>query len=187
MSKKSFLPDVLRFCLFKSPLLLLACCAMSAYAQTTVNGEVAVTMTLTGSCTIDGTAPTAGASLGSIDFGTEPTLFTSKDADLVGSISTGLVVNCSGATNPTLSVLQGVNDASATGGHDYAMANASSYISYDLFTDAGRAAGITKGAAFFTSANNGSDETVHIYARAFGGSALAAGSYTDTLTVQLEF
>lgn len=67
------------------------------------------------------------------------------------------------------------------------MANGSKYVSYDIYTDAGHSSKITNGTAFFTSANNGTAESVNIYGQASGGSGLTPGNYTDTLTVQLTY
>ncbi len=152
-----------------------------------VNGVINATITLAGACSINGSAPVAGATWGTLDFGSQSTLFTTATAQVNGSGSSPISLQCATTTPPTLTILSGTNDANAGSGHLHAMANGSKYVSYDIYTDAGHSSKITNGTAFFTSANNGTAESVNIYGQASGGSGLTPGNYTDTLTVQLTY
>lgn len=152
----------------------------------TINGVINVTITLTDSCVINGSIPVAGATWGNLDFGSHPTLFTSANAQVFGQGSTPITVQCEAATPPTLQIIAGVNDSHG-GTHKHSMVNGPDYVPYDIYTNPGLTTVIDNGTPFFTSANNGTVETVNIYGQAFGAVGLSPGTYNDTLTVQLTY
>jgi len=68
------------------------------------------------------------------------------------------------------------------------MENASApgtFVTYNLYTDAGRSTIIPIGGDV-TLASDGSEQTINIYGRAFGEAALTPGTYGDVITVVLE-
>ena len=154
---------------------------------TTVNGVINATITLVDACSINGSTPTAGATWGTLAFGSQPTLFTTATATVTGTGSSPISLQCAAATPPTLTIVSGANDSNAGSGHTHAMANGAKYVPYDIYTDSGHTTKINNGTAFFTSANNGTSENVNIYGQATGASGLTPGAYTDTLTVQLTY
>ena len=164
----------------------LFCLSLPAQAAT-VNGVINATITLTGACSINGSTPVAGATWGTLNFGSQSTLFTTATAQVTGTGSSPISLQCATTTPPTLTIISGTNDSNAGSGHTHAMANGAHYVSYDVYTDAGHTSKIANGTAFFTSANNGSTENVNIYGQATGASGLQPGTYTDTLTVQLTY
>ncbi len=167
---------------------ILGICCLSIPAQAVnVNGVINATITLAGACSINGSAPVGGATWGTLDFGSQSTLFTTATAQVNGSGSSPISLQCATTTPPTLTIISGTNDANAGSGHLHALASGSGYVSYDIYTDAGHSSKITNGTAFFTSANNGTAESVDIYGLASGETGLTPGTYTDTLTVQLTY
>lgn len=167
---------------------MLGLCSLSIPAQAVnVNGVINATITLAGACSINGSAPTAGATWGTLNFGSQSTLFTTATAQVTGTGSSPISLQCATTTPPTLTIVSGTNDSNAGSGHLHAMASGSKYVPYDVYTDAGHSSKISNGTAFFTSANNGTAESVNIYGQATGVSGLTPGTYTDTLTVQLTY
>lgn len=152
-----------------------------------VNGVINATITLTGACLINGSAPVGGATWGTLSFGSQTTLFTTATATVTGTGSSPITLQCATTTPPTLTITGGTNDSNAGAGNTHAMANGAKYVPYDIYTDAGHTTKIVNGTAFFTSANSGASENVNIYGQAVGASGLTPGSYTDTLTVQLTY
>lgn len=60
---------------------MLGICCVSIPAQAVnVNGVINATITLEGACSINGSAPVAGATWGTLDFGSQSTLFTTATA-----------------------------------------------------------------------------------------------------------
>lgn len=157
-----------------------------AYADS-VTGTVNVKITLTGGCLV-GTDPIQENDvLGDIDFGSHSTLFDQADGQLLNSSASALEVRCNSTIAPTFTVVNGVNDAQG-GSYNHAMANSSVYVPYSLYSDAGRSQIVNNGSAFFTSANDGSVETVNLYARAYNpNTPLTVGDYTDILTIRIDF
>lgn len=160
----------------------------AAFSQAT--GDVDVKIQLTDACIINGD-PTSGAfGFGDLDFGTTGTLFTQQDGQVLSSGST-IEMTCLAATPPTLEVLSGLHDAQG-GTSNHAMAKGTEYIPYDIYDAPSRTAGdvIVNNNVFFTSANDGTPENVDIYGRAFGdplGGGFTPGTYTDKLTIQVNF
>lgn len=164
----------------------LFCLSLPVQAAT-VNGVINATITLTGACHLNGTTPADGATWGTLDFGSQSTLFTTATAQVASSGSAPISLQCATATPPTLTIVSGTNDSSAGSGHTHAMANGSYHVSYDVYSDSGLSTKIPNGTPFFTSTNNGIAESVNIYGQATGSSGLEPGTYTDTLTVQLTY
>lgn len=163
------------------------CCLCIPAQAVNVNGIINATITLAGACSLNGSTPVGGATWGTLDFGSQSTLFTTATAQVNGSGSSPISLQCATTTPPTLTIVSGSNDSNAGSGHLHAMASGSKYVNYDVYTDAGYSTKIDNGTAFFTSANNGTTESVNIYGQASGATGLVPGTYTDTLTVQLTY
>ncbi|KLJ01598.1 spore coat U domain-containing protein [Luteimonas sp. FCS-9] len=166
---------------------LLALFAGSAHAD--ITGQVDATMTLQAGCVINGVDTpdgTAFGTLGTLDFGTETTVFDQADAE-VQSAGSAITIRCSEGVAPTIAFDGGLNPGAAPDG-DGSRALAlqggadTRYISYELYSDAGRSAVIADGEPLTLPAD-GTAQTVNVYGRAFGGAALLPGTYTDVIGV----
>lgn len=162
----------------------------AAPARADITGTIDATITLEAGCIINGQSlddGASGADFGTIDFGTHNTLFTQSDAEVLnggGAVS----IQCSPGVAPTLSFDAGENDGSGAGAGVRAMAHASTagqFVTYNLYSDAGRTTIIPIGGDI-ALASTGAVQTVNIYGRAFGEAALIPGTYADTITIVLE-
>lgn len=164
--------------------------ATAGAARADITGNIDATITLESGCIINGDNNSDGASnvdFGTLDFGTQTTLFTQADADVVGNAS-GISIQCTAGNAPVLTFGAGENDGEGTGGGNKAMVHATDsaqFVSYTLFADSGRSDAINVGRQF-TLANDGSQQTVNVYGRAFGEAGLIEGTYTDIVSVTLE-
>jgi len=160
-----------------------------SFAADSITGTVGVSMTLVGSCLVNGGEVATGSSFGNLDFGSQKTLFSQATASVKSSGGTQLTITCNAdtGTTPTITLINGANDTNASASYNHAMKNGNSYINYSLYSDAGHSTVIAPNTAFFSSKNDGSNETVAIYAKAVGKSGLAVGQYTDTITLKIDF
>lgn len=158
-------------------------------AHADITGTVDATITLHAGCIINGQNHSDGsgsANFGTLAFGTTNTLFTQADAQ-VQSGGGALRVQCSPGITPILSFGAGEHDDEGAGTGLRAMENGSApgqYVTYNLYSDAGRTAIIPIGGDI-TLASDGSEQTVPVYGRAFGEAGLTPGSYSDVITVVL--
>ncbi|MBU7589633.1 MAG: spore coat protein U domain-containing protein [Sphingopyxis terrae] len=163
---------------------------LAAPARADITGSIDATITLEAGCIINGQTLSdgaGGADFGTIDFGTQNTLFSEADGELLSG-GGALRIQCSPGIVPTLSFKAGENDGSGAGPGAHAMAHASSpghYVTYNLYSDAGRSTVIPVGGSV-TLAATGAEQQIDIYARAFGEPGLVTGAYSDTVTVVLE-
>ncbi|MBJ7438017.1 MAG: spore coat protein U domain-containing protein [Sphingopyxis sp.] len=171
--------------------LLVACAScFSVAAQADITGTVDASITLTAGCIINGQDnddQSSAADFGLLDFGTHNTLFTEADGQILGG-GTGIEIQCSPGIAPTLHFDAGENDGEGTGTGSRAMAHdatAGQYVTYDLYSDAGRTTVIPIGGDV-PLAPTGALQTVNIYGRAFGAAGLVTGGYSDVITVLLE-
>lgn len=164
--------------------------AIATPAHADITGTIDATITLEAGCIINGQNlddGATGADFGTVDFGTHNTLFTQADGQVLNS-GGGLSIQCSPGITPILSFEAGQNDGSGTGAGIRAMAHASAagqFVTYNLYSDAGRTALIPIGGDIVLP-STGAAQTINIYARAFGAAALLPGTYNDTVTVVLE-
>lgn len=163
--------------------------ASPAYAD--ITGTVDATITLQAGCIINGQNlddGASGANFGTVDFGTHNTLFTQADGQVLNGGGGALSIQCSPGIAPVLSFDAGENDGEGAGSGLRAMAHSSAagrFVTYNLYSDAGRTAIIPIGGDI-TLASSGAAQTVNIYARAFGEAGLVTGTYNDTVIVVLE-
>jgi spore coat protein U-like protein len=168
------------------PILLL--CSVPAHAD--ITGTVDATITLVAGCIVNGQSfddGLTGADFGTIDFGTQNSLFTQVDGQVLSG-GAGFTVQCSNGISPVLSFNAGQNDGDGAGVGLHAMAHqteAGHFVTYNLYSDSGRTAIIPVGGDI-ALAGGGSQQTVNVYARAFGEAGLTPGVYSDVVTVVLE-
>ena len=155
-------------------------------------GTIDVTITLTEACQIASASPEGSSiNLGTMDFGSTTTL--DHNAPIESEIN-GFTVQCSAATAPKFTLASGLNDDTnnaGKGSYNHAMKHVSEdlYVGYNLYADASRATAISTETPFFTSKNDGSEETVMLYGKAeldANGSYLP-GVYNDTVTINIAF
>jgi len=163
-------------------------CSSPAHAD--ITGTVDATITLEAGCIVNGQSfsdGAAGADFGTLDFGTQNTLFAQADGQVLSG-GGAFTVQCSPGITPILSFDAGENDGLGAGAGLRAMENGSAagqYVTYNLYSDAGRTAIIPIGGDI-SLASTGTPQTVNVYGRAFGEAALTPGIYSDTITVVLE-
>ncbi|MBJ7438924.1 MAG: spore coat protein U domain-containing protein [Sphingopyxis sp.] len=163
--------------------------AMPAHAD--ITGSVDATITLNAGCIINGqnlADGAAGADFGNLDFGTQNTLFGVADGQVLNGGGGALSIQCSPGITPVLSFDAGENDGEGAGPGLRAMAHGSTagqFVTYNLYSDAGRTTIIPIGGDISLSAS-GAAQTVNVYGRAFGEAALVTGAYGDVITVVLE-
>jgi len=171
-------------------LLGLSALVFAAPAHADITGTIDATITLEAGCIINGQNyddGSTGVDFGTLDFGTQNTLFTQTDAQVLSG-ATGFTIQCSNGITPTLSFDAGQNDGSGAGTGLHAMAHqtaAGQFVTYNLYSDAGRTAVIPVGGDIVL-AGDGSVQTVNVYGRAFGEAGLTPGVYADVVTVVVE-
>jgi spore coat protein U-like protein len=162
----------------------------AAPARADITGTIDATITLQAGCIINGQNLDDGASsadFGTLDFGTENTLFTQSDAEVLNG-GGALSIQCSPGIAPTLSFDAGENDGDGAGTGLRAMAHVSApgqFVTYNLYSDSGRTTVLPIGGDIVLAAS-GAVQTVNIYGRAFGEAGLVPGTYSDIITVLLE-
>lgn len=156
----------------------------AAIAQSTT-GTIASTITLTSACAVNGNTGTAAVNFGTLAFGSVSTLFTTVDAQVAGTTAAGIDIQCTPGTAVKLRFISGLHDGAAVGG-TRAMSNGTVFVPYDLYSNAGRTTPLLFATDLPLTAN-GLVQTLPVYGRAVGITGLAAGSYTDTISVTLTF
>lgn len=152
--------------------------SLNAYAAATSN--MAVSATVSGSCTI---------SAGALAFGSYDPVSTHASTDLDGSAT--LTVNCTSGSNGTITLGQGSN--ANTGSTDIAPARrlkdaGTNHLSYALYSDSARTVvwgADTTNDVVYTGV--GTAEPVSVYGRITSGQNVPAGTYSDTVLVSITF
>ncbi|WP_083510683.1 spore coat protein U domain-containing protein [Asaia bogorensis] len=158
----------------------------------TYTGTIGVSLHLDSACQIGGTTPTGNTAMGLLAFDTQTTFFKQvANRVLAAGSNSGddITVTCSPGITPMLTVISGTHDAQKSGGHNHALANGSSYIAYDLYTDSSFATVVQNNTPISLTAHD-STFTVGLFGRAFGADAtspLQAGDYADTINVTISF
>lgn len=168
-----------------------------ALAQNTLDGTLGATLELTSSCVISGDSATSGANFGTLDFGVRPATFT-------GEITTHATAGAGGpgatqilcspdVTSVSIGISGGENagEGSTIGSGARAVAFGSSYIPYDVFSNSGHS-------IVYPADGTPLSVTVPVPGAAFAlpvygrinktsAAAMTIGTYSDTLTVTIEF
>jgi len=149
---------------------LLSC----AYAQTTINDNLTVTVEIQAECTIVTTS--------TVDFGTQGVL--DANVDNTGSIT----VQCTSGVDYDVGLGAG-NGSSATTSDRRMTGPASASIDYSLFSNSGRTTnwGNTISTDTVGGTGDGSSQVLTVYGRIPAQSTPAAGTYTDTVQISVTY
>lgn len=158
-----------------------------AQAATTFNGQINATLTLTSSCLVNGGAGATNLNFGTLNFGTTTSLFTQANTQLVASGGGAVSVLCSKGTTPKVIIKNGLYDGKSTGGSRALYDGVANYAPYDLYTDSGYRNILPANGEIPLTASTGEAQTFNLYGKAMGKDKLPAGTYTDTIAVQLSF
>jgi len=161
--------------------------ASSAMAATTVTGQITSSLTLISSCQVNGSGGSTGLNFGALNFGTANSLFTTANGQVLGGGGGALSILCSSGTTPSVKVRAGANDGKSPGGSRALFDGVANYVPYDLYTDAGHSQLLAIDGVITLAASTGVAQTVNIYGQAVGKAGLPAGTYTDTIAVELTF
>ncbi|OLF53131.1 spore coat U domain-containing protein [Pseudomonas chlororaphis] len=159
----------------------------TAQAATTVTGQITSSLILTSSCQVNGVGGSSGLNFGALNFGTTDSLFTQASAQVLGGGGGALSILCSSGTSPTVKVRAGAHDGQSAGGTRALADGSGNFVPYDLYTDSGHSQILAIDGVINLSASTGVAQTVNIYGKAVGKAGLPAGTYTDTVAVELTF
>ncbi|WP_207863979.1 spore coat protein U domain-containing protein [Pseudomonas sp. 58(2021)] len=161
--------------------------ASSVNAATTVTGQITSSLILISSCQVNGSGGSTGLNFGALNFGTANSLFTTATGQVLGGGGGALSILCSAGTTPTVKVRAGAHDGQSPGGSRALYDGVANYVPYDLYTDAGHSQLLAIDGVISLAASTGVAQTVNIYGQAVGKAGLPAGTYTDTIAVELTF
>ncbi|MBV4523252.1 spore coat U domain-containing protein [Pseudomonas sp. SWRI74] len=161
--------------------------AASATAATTVTGQITSSLILISSCQVNGSGGSTGLNFGALNFGTANSLFTETSGQVLGGGGGALSILCSSGTTPTVKVRAGAHDGSSPGGTRALADGSGNFVPYDLYTDAGHSQILAIDGTINLAASTGVAQTVNIYGKAVGKAGLPAGTYSDTIAVELTF
>jgi spore coat protein U-like protein len=156
-------------------------------AATTVTGQISASLILVSSCQVNGAGGSSNLNFGALNFGTTDSLFTTATGQVLGGGGGALSILCSSGTTPTIKVRAGTNDGMSPGGSRALFDGVANYVPYDLYTDAGHSQLLAIDGVINLAASTGAAQTVNIYGQALGKAGLPAGTYTDTVAVELTF
>ena len=159
----------------------------SANAATTVTGQITSSLILISSCQVNGAGGSTGLNFGALNFGTANSLFTTATGQVLGGGGGALSILCSSGTTPTVKVRAGSQDGMTPGGTRALYDGVANYVPYDLYTDAGHSQLLAIDGTINLAASTGVAQTVNIYGQAVGKAGLPAGTYSDTISVELTF
>jgi len=171
-------------CVVLSTALLTSMILAASPASANTAGTINLSLNVTNACLINGanTVQTDAGTLGAIAFPDQAGIFGDVDGEVVGS-GGALSVLCSPGVSPLLTIGAGQHDSSTrrnlrANGRD---------VAYRLFSNAQRTSEIGIGGVITVPAS-ATATSVPIFARVnSGGQVLAAGTYTDTVTVMLSW
>lgn len=170
--------------------------ALPSPASADITGNINATITLTTACKINNvTVPdgTTGVSLGAINFGVQNSYFTTADAQLVGTVGNGIVIQCSNGIVPTLSFSggahagSGTSNTGTTGARSMKHDTANQFVTYNLYQDASGGSSPIAVNGTIALAADGASHTVPVFGRAFGANGLITGTYSDIVVVTITF
>ncbi|MEX3777446.1 spore coat U domain-containing protein [Pseudomonas sp. MYb118] len=161
--------------------------AVSVHAATTVTGQITSSLILTSSCQVNGSGGSTGLNFGALNFGTANSLFTTASGQVLGGGGGALSILCSAGTTPVVKVRAGAHDGQSAGGTRALYDGVANYVPYDLYTDAGHSQPLAIDGTISLAPSTGVAQTVNLYGQAVGKAGLPAGTYTDTISVELTF
>jgi spore coat protein U-like protein len=136
---------------------------------------------------VNGGGGSTNLNFGALNFGTANSLFTTATGQVLGGGGGALSILCSAGTTPTIKVRAGAHDGQSEGGTRALYDGVANYVPYDLYTDAGHSQILAIDGVINLAASTGVAQTVNIYGQAVGKAGLPAGTYTDTISVELTF
>ncbi|MGE7993632.1 Csu type fimbrial protein [Pseudomonas sp. NPDC089554] len=160
--------------------------AFNAQAAT-VTGTISSTLTLTAACQVNGSSGTSGLNFGSLNFGTQDSLFTTANGQVLGGGGGAMSILCSAGTVPAIRVRAGAHDGQSAGGTRALADGSGNFVPYDFYTDAGHTSLLAIDGTITLPTSTGVAQTVNLYGQARGKAGLPAGTYTDTVAVELSF
>lgn len=165
---------------FSSALCLAAGFGLAAPALAdTATSDLQVTASVSNTCTI---------SAGTLAFGSYDPVVANASAELTGQAA--LTVACTKDAATTIDLNDGANaDTGSTATVPLRrMANGSSYLTYTLYSDAGRTTVWGAGAgADVAYTGSGTTETVDVFGAVAPGQNVPSGDYADTVTTTINF
>ncbi|MFB4393562.1 MULTISPECIES: spore coat U domain-containing protein [unclassified Pseudomonas] len=162
--------------------------ALAANAQAaTVTGTISSTLTLTAACQVNGSSGSSGLNFGALNFGTQDSLFTTANGQVLGGGGGAMSILCSAGTVPAIRVRAGSHDGQSAGGTRALADGSGNFVPYDFYTDAGHTSLLAIDGTITLPTSTGVAQTVNLYGQARGKAGLPAGTYTDTVAVELSF
>ncbi|VVP31533.1 spore coat U domain-containing protein [Pseudomonas fluorescens] len=161
--------------------------AASATAATTVTGQITSSLILISSCQVNGSGGSTGLNFGDLNFGTANSLFTEASGQVLGGGGGALSILCSSGTTPAVKVRAGAHDGQSPGGTRALADGSGNFVPYDLYTDAGHSQILAIDGVVNLATSTGVAQTVNLYGKAVGKAGLPAGTYSDTIAVELTF
>lgn len=86
-----------------------------------------------------------------------------------------------------MKVRAGAHDGQSAGGTRALADGSGNFVPYDLYTDSGHSQLLAVDDVINLATSTGVAQTVNIYGKAVGKAGLPAGTYTDTIAVELTF
>jgi len=139
-------------------------------ATPALGGTASNTLTVTATV-----AATCSVSASSLNFGTYT---VSTNTDQSGNIS----VTCTTGTPYTVELDGGTNASGST----RRMVNASSYLTYELYTDSGRGT-VWNNTNTVAGTGTGAAQSIPLYGRIPSSQNVPAGTYTDTVQITVTY
>jgi spore coat protein U-like protein len=161
--------------------------AANATAATTVTGQITSSLILISSCQVNGSGGSTGLNFGDLNFGTANSLFTEASGQVLGGGGGALSILCSSGTTPAVKVRAGAHDGQSPGGTRALADGSGNFVPYDLYTDAGHSQILAIDGVVNLATSTGVAQTVNLYGKAVGKAGLPAGTYSDTIAVELTF
>lgn len=179
--------QALRTALLLPALAWLIALTPATQAATTVTGQVTASLVLTSSCQVNGVVGSSNLNFGTLNFGTTSSLFTQASSQVLSGGGGAMSILCSSGTAPVIKVRAGSHDGQATGGARALADGAGHFVPYDFYTDTGFSNLLAIDGTISLATSTGTAQTINLYGKAVGVAGLPAGTYTDTVAVELTF
>lgn len=169
------------------PLILMPVIMCSSARGATATATFTVTASLTNGCVFGSSLSSPTTNLGTINFGSFPSVPT--NVDVVSTSGAGsVVVTCTPGTTVAIGMDYGIHGGSATQRY-MANSGATATLGYQLYQNAARTVVWGTGAQAMTiSSFPSTTQTYPVYGRLFSfTTSPTAGTYTDTVTVTLTY
>lgn len=160
-------------------------------AQAAISGQIDARLIIIASCEVThNTINTSGSpfsNFGLLDFGSTGSLFTTANGEVLTGGGGAVSILCSSGTLPRVKVGAGAHDAESVGGTRALTDGSNNFVPYDLYTDPGRTKILAIDGVIALEESTGVAQTVSIYGKALGKAGLPAGTYSDSIAIELTF